>query len=179
MSILVGNEQRRRCSSRSKKRIAKIELGRRFTITQLFVVFAVVTLAFSSTTVSSKTPSLLPQNSQHRRRPRTSGRDNTNSNWNAILPASSSTNKPKEAAWVSGFKNSLASGLAAGCSKLLLAPFDTIKTIQQAALVSGNAPLSLSKAAQEILKRPKGFLEFYVSTIRFGTYQKMLNASPY
>jgi hypothetical protein len=30
-------------------------------------------------------------------------------------------------------------------------------------LVSGNSPLSLSMAAQEIMKRPKGFLEFYVS----------------
>eukprot|EP00533_Pseudo-nitzschia_delicatissima_P008805 CAMPEP_0116107276 /NCGR_PEP_ID=MMETSP0327-20121206/16138_1 /TAXON_ID=44447 /ORGANISM="Pseudo-nitzschia delicatissima, Strain B596" /LENGTH=363 /DNA_ID=CAMNT_0003600055 /DNA_START=215 /DNA_END=1306 /DNA_ORIENTATION=+ len=127
---------------------------------QLFVVFAIATLVFSSTTVSSKTPSLLPQSNQHRRRPGT-GRENTNSNLNAILPASTSSNKPREAAWVSGFKNSLASGLAAGCSKLLLAPFDTIKTMQQAALVSGGTPLSLSNAVQEILKRPKGFLEFY------------------
>jgi hypothetical protein len=52
-----------------------------------------------------------------------------------------------------------------------LAPFDTIKTIQQAALNSGNAPLTLSKAAQEILKRPKGFLEFYVSTHWLKTFQ--------
>ncbi len=172
MSTLVGNEQHGRCYNRSKNRMAKIELRRPFTIAQLFVAFAVATLVFSSTTVSSKTPTLLPQNNQHRRRAGT-GRDKTNSNLNAILPASSSTNKPEEAAWVSGFKNSLASGLAAGCSKLLLAPFDTIKTMQQAALVSGNTPLSLSTAAQEILKRPKGFLEFYVSTNFFGTYDNV------
>jgi len=66
----------------------------------------------------------------------------------------------------SGFKNSLASGLAAGCSKLLLAPFDTIKTLQQAVLASATGTtktkgLTLTKAAQIILKRPKGFLEFY------------------
>jgi hypothetical protein len=30
-----------------------------------------------------------------------------------------------------GLKNGVASGLAAGCAKLLLQPFDTVKTIQQ------------------------------------------------
>ena len=73
-------------------------------------------------------------------------------------------NDKNEAAWVSGIKNSLASALAAGCSKLILAPFDTIKTLQQHSRTADAAnPLSLVQAAQVILKRPKGFLELYVS----------------
>ena len=77
----------------------------------------------------------------------------------------------KEAPWISGFKNSLASGLAAGCSKLILAPLDTIKTLQQSSSMMATMPssagagagaLSLRHAAQTIMKRPKGLLEFYV-----------------
>ena len=69
-----------------------------------------------------------------------------------------------EAAWVSGVKNSLASALAAGCSKLILAPFDTIKTLQQHSRTSAAAtPLSLVQATQAILQRPRGVLELYVS----------------
>lgn len=67
-----------------------------------------------------------------------------------------------EAAWVSGVKNSLASALAAGCSKLILAPFDTIKTLQQHSRTSAAAtPLSLVQATQAILQRPRGVLELY------------------
>ena len=36
-----------------------------------------------------------------------------------------------EKAWIDGAKNSLASALAAAFSKTILAPFDTIKTLQQ------------------------------------------------
>jgi hypothetical protein len=67
-----------------------------------------------------------------------------------------------EAAWVSGVKNALASALAAACSKIILAPFDTIKTMQQHSRTSV-APLTLVQATQEILKRPKGIMELYVS----------------
>ena len=67
-------------------------------------------------------------------------------------------------AWLVGLKNALASGLAAACSKIILAPFDTIKTLQQHSRSSASAnPLTLIEAAQVILKRPKGFLELYVS----------------
>jgi hypothetical protein len=70
----------------------------------------------------------------------------------------------------------LASALAAACSKLLLAPFDTIKTLQQhsvmttsvgtvAAAAATTTPLSLVQTAQSILSRPKGVLELYVSSI--------------
>ena len=68
--------------------------------------------------------------------------------------------------WVSGVKNSLASALAAGCSKLLLAPFDTIKVIQQHSQSYAAAnPLTLVQAALAILQRPWGVLELYVSYI--------------
>lgn len=160
MATSVRSDRQTRRHRLRNQTMAKIGLGRYATMAQMVVILVVAALALCITAVSSKTPSLLPQNCQHRRRPGT-GKGNRNSNYNAIVSASTSSNRSQEAAWISGFKNSLASGLAAGCSKLLLAPFDTIKTMQQAALVSGNAPLSLSKAAQEILKRPKGFLEFY------------------
>lgn len=68
-----------------------------------------------------------------------------------------------EAAWRSGIKNSLASALAAASSKLLLAPLDTIKTLQQSQRASGEAVLSVMEAAKFIMQRPKGFLELYVS----------------
>jgi hypothetical protein len=161
-------DRQRRCYGRCNKGMAtKIGLGRCFTVTRLVVVFIVATLMLSSTMVSSKSPSLIPR---HRRGPG-AGSSSRKMNNNALVSTSASSTKSQEAAWISGFKNGLASGLAAGCSKLLLAPFDTIKTIQQAAFNSGKAPLSLSKAAQEILKRPKGFLEFYVSTHWLKTSQ--------
>ena len=70
----------------------------------------------------------------------------------------------QEAAWLSGVKNSLASALAAASSKIILAPFDTIKTLQQYSRSSmSNNPLTLAEATRVILKRPKGFLELYVS----------------
>jgi solute carrier family 25 S-adenosylmethionine transporter 26 len=64
---------------------------------------------------------------------------------------------------VEGFKHSLASGLAAVVSKTLLAPFDTIKTIQQQKTASslGYPNIRFFQAVDEIMSRPKGFLEFY------------------
>jgi len=62
-----------------------------------------------------------------------------------------------------GLKNSIASGLAAACSKTLLAPFDTIKTVQQQVIQqeAGGKALSFGAAARLITSRPKGFLELY------------------
>jgi hypothetical protein len=76
-----------------------------------------------------------------------------------------STNKIRggEAAWQSGIKNSIASALAAATSKLLLAPLDTIKTLQQSQRASGQATLTVLETARLIAQRPKGFLELYVS----------------
>ena len=63
-----------------------------------------------------------------------------------------------------GIKNFIASGCAAGCSKLILAPFDTIKTLQQHQRYSASsaATLSFMEAAQTIMKRPRGVWELYV-----------------
>jgi solute carrier family 25 S-adenosylmethionine transporter 26 len=66
-----------------------------------------------------------------------------------------------ESAWQSGVKNSLASALAAASSKLLLAPLDTIKTLQQHQRLSGHASLTLLGAARQIISRPGGFFELY------------------
>lgn len=61
-----------------------------------------------------------------------------------------------------GLKNSLASALATGCSKTLLAPLDTIKTIQQHYRSSGSS-LSLAQTAKLVVSRPNGLRELYVS----------------
>ena len=77
-----------------------------------------------------------------------------------LLGRKSSSQRP--AYWVEGFKHSLASGLAAALSKTLLAPFDTIKTIQQqktTTLLTKN--IHFFEAAREIIQRPNGILEFY------------------
>lgn len=96
--------------------------------------------------------------------------------WNSQQQSAQETKKPGarnprtdmmmvrggEAAWKSGIKNSMASALAAATSKLLLAPLDTIKTLQQSQRASGQATLTLLEAAKEIMKRPKGVFELYV-----------------
>ena len=153
-SIIIEGHRRRhnRCPNSAT---TKMGLGGLLIVAQLAVLLAAATLVLSTTIVSSKS---LPQHQHHRR----GGRVN-----NTIRYASAATSptKSQEAPWVSGFKNSLASGLAAGCSKLLLAPFDTIKTLQQASMASATTSLTLSQATREILKRPKGFLELYVSIV--------------
>lgn len=78
----------------------------------------------------------------------------------ATVPKTSSQCSSNAA--INGVKNSVASGMAAACSKALLAPFDTIKTIQQQARSGGKA-LGMFEAAGVIMSRPKGFIELYVS----------------
>lgn len=58
-----------------------------------------------------------------------------------------------------GLKSTLASGLAAACSKTLLAPFDTIKTVQQH--VPGTTSLGLLEACQQITSRSGGIRNLY------------------
>ena len=58
-----------------------------------------------------------------------------------------------------GLKNSVASGLAAACSKALLAPFDTLKTVQQQ--TRSAVPLTLRQTASDVLSRPGGALNLY------------------
>ena len=87
---------------------------------------------------------------------------------NVVVKKSTSTRTHvTSSAAINGIKNSIASGLAAACSKTALAPFDTIKTVQQQARNGGKA-LGLIEAAKVILSRPKGFLELYVSTDVFS-----------
>ena len=69
--------------------------------------------------------------------------------------------KASNTALTNGIKNFMASGLAATCSKSILAPFDTIKTMQQQSMTGGKA-LSVLGAARLVMTRPKGFLELYV-----------------
>jgi hypothetical protein len=69
-------------------------------------------------------------------------------------------------AWMVGLKDSVASALAAACSKTILAPFDTIKTIQQQyTCPSGNGSLGFLPACRLICSRPNGFWSMYVSYI--------------
>jgi hypothetical protein len=78
----------------------------------------------------------------------------------ATPPTASST---KSSAALNGLKNSISSGMAAACAKTLLAPFDTIKTIQQQSRNGGKA-LGMAGAANVIMSRPGGFFELYVSS---------------
>lgn len=66
-------------------------------------------------------------------------------------------NTPKSKAVTEGFKNAVASGLAAACCKIVLAPFDTLKTVQQQSRES----TTLVKAFQTVLQRQGGILNLY------------------
>jgi len=70
-------------------------------------------------------------------------------------PATSSSSS----AITEGLKNTLASGLAAACSKTILAPFDTLKTVQQH--VAGGKSLGLMEATRKVVSRPGGVLNLY------------------
>lgn len=69
----------------------------------------------------------------------------------------------KQTATKEGLKNSLASGFASFCSKALLQPFDTIKTVQQHYNQDGSSTTSLKfiQAAQLIMERKYGIRELY------------------
>ena len=72
--------------------------------------------------------------------------------WSSKLPSSKLPSSSP--AVLNSIKNGLASGLAAGSVKLLLAPFDTIKTLQQHSLrTPGMDPLTICRAASELIKR--------------------------
>ncbi len=79
---------------------------------------------------------------------------------------------------VEGLKNGCASGLAAACAKILLQPFDTLKTLQQASKGS----LGMVEAASDLVRR-KGPGALYTGlgvtlvgsipavSVYFGVYQ--------
>ena len=77
---------------------------------------------------------------------------------------STTTATAPTSATMDGLKSSLASALAAGCSKTLLAPFDTLKTIQQHSRAASGTSLTFWQAVQLVMERPNGIREFYVST---------------
>lgn len=86
----------------------------------------------------------------HRQIPRGGGQTKT-------APVETST---RSSAITEGLKNTLASGLAAACSKTILAPFDTIKTVQQD--VMGGTSLSFVQAVKKICGRDGGIGNLYV-----------------
>ena len=72
---------------------------------------------------------------------------------------SKQTSKSSSTAITHGLKNTLASGLAAACSKTILAPFDTLKTVQQH--VQSDSSISILEASKIITSRPGGILNLY------------------
>jgi Mitochondrial carrier protein len=85
---------------------------------------------------------------------------------NTTITSIAKTTSKNRNALVVGMKNFLASGCAAGCSKLILAPFDTIKTLQQHQQSSVTmSALSIVEATRSIMSRPRGIWELYVSCL--------------
>jgi hypothetical protein len=134
---------------------------------RFYMPFCLLLLISHTVTTLAKSPSLIPKSNK----PKLASALRIRKISCAVFKSASSSNHnynngKSEAAWVSGMKNSLASAMAAASSKIILAPFDTLKTLQQHSQSSISAnPLSLIDAAQVIIKRPRGILEFYVSTI--------------
>lgn len=112
--------------------------------------------------ITRKSSALVPNNHNHE-----SSLEELLLEYRGGAAAVSTSTTTTEKAWVDGLKNSLASALAAAFSKIILAPFDTIKTLQQYHQSTGPAAASLSllQAAQEISSRPGGFVNFYVRMI--------------
>jgi hypothetical protein len=77
----------------------------------------------------------------------------------AKQPIAKQPSPSSSSAVTEGLKNTLASGLAAACSKTLLAPFDTLKTVQQH--VEGGKSLGLIEAAHRVTSRPGGICNLY------------------
>jgi hypothetical protein len=90
--------------------------------------------------------------------PRSGGQTKTTatktSNSSIISTSSSSSSSSSSSALVDGLKSTLASGLAAACAKTILAPFDTIKTVQQN--VQGTNSLGILDAISIITARSPG-----------------------
>ncbi|KAL3822452.1 hypothetical protein ACHAXA_006880 [Cyclostephanos tholiformis] len=78
----------------------------------------------------------------------------------SVSPSSSPpSSSSSSSALVEGLKSTLASGLAAACSKTILAPFDTIKTVQQAS--SGTKSIGMIEAGRRIASRRGGLGNLY------------------
>ena len=83
----------------------------------------------------------------------------SSSSTTTAVQSTSSKSLSKSSAITHGLKNTLASGLAAACSKTLLAPFDTIKTVQQH--TQSTSSISLLQASKIVTSRPGGVLNLY------------------
>ena len=81
----------------------------------------------------------------------------------------------KDRVWLAGLKNGCASGLAVVCSKSLLQPFDTLKTLQQAS----GASEGLAAAATRLVSA-HGFLALYrgLGISLFGAVPSMCASRP-
>ena len=75
------------------------------------------------------------------------------------IPRGGGESPNKQNAALQGLKNALASGLAAATCKTMLAPFDTVKTVQQ--YYKGRQSLSLLEAAKIVTSRQGGFWNLY------------------
>ena len=73
--------------------------------------------------------------------------------------AAASATARRTSAVAEGLRSTLASGLAAACSKTILAPFDTIKTVQQHA--TGGEPVGMIEACRRVASRPGGAANLY------------------
>ena len=73
--------------------------------------------------------------------------------------AAASATARRTSAVAEGLRSTLASGLAAACSKTILAPFDTIKTVQQHA--TGGKPIGMIEACRRVASRPGGAANLY------------------
>ena len=163
--------------------IIRIKKGfKNMSLNVLAVVVSLVLLMGQVDVGQSHTPSLIPKQSRRK----TSSLSKSSTATSAMTTIQNTSRhqqrqqqrqqQPQQAPWVTGIKNSMASALAAGCSKLILAPFDTIKTLQQSSRVaaaaaaggssasaaSSSSSLTLLQAAKAIMSRPRGVLEFYV-----------------
>lgn len=85
---------------------------------------------------------------------------NSNNSNNLVATTTATTScRTKTSAAAEGFKNALASGLAAACCKIILAPFDTLKTVQQQS--REGSTFTMAKAFRTVLQRPGGVFNLY------------------
>lgn len=128
--------------------------------TALFFVILCLSCASITHAATLTAPSLLASKKQRRKHHKlhsSLARQNNDDSLVSALRGGSSSS-----AWMVGLKDSVASALAAACSKTILAPFDTIKTIQQQYQSPNGASLGFFPACRIIMKRPGGFWNFYV-----------------
>ncbi len=136
---------------------------------EILLLFLYLVTISESAVVPSRSHAIInPPSSKSKLSATTSSRSKPMSRLSSSHSSSSSHSlttaaHPRQPPWMQGLKNSVASSLAAATSKIILAPFDTIKTLQQNVRTSDQvASLGLLEAARIITSRPRGFWELYV-----------------